>query len=124
MKRTIAAALAVFAIAAPISIAGGKAYVEVSPSPPHAGDALTFSGCNYGDRAKDMFLYVYDASGVAVYNRAFSKPAGGCFSLATSFAPLAGSYEVYVFADRSAGDGGGSYNQNHATAELAFDVLA
>ncbi len=97
--------------------------VAVAPTPTHVGDVVTLSGCSYG-RPKDLAIQVYGPDGSLAYGFATHTDATGCFVAVTGFAPaVAGVYEVYVFADKSAGDGQGTYHYNHATVERAFEVL-
>jgi hypothetical protein len=35
----------------------------ISPSPTHVGDTLSFSGCNYGGRPKDIAVKIYGPDG-------------------------------------------------------------
>src|SRR5262245_30356922 len=99
-------------------------YLAISPSPTHVGDALTFVGCNYGGRPKDIAVQIYGPDGSQQYGFATHTDQTGCFNFVSGYAPpAAGVYEAYVFPDKSAGDGQGTYNYNHPTVDYYFEVL-
>lgn len=98
--------------------------LTIVPSPTHVGDAVTFSGCGYGTRPKDIYVELYSPSGEYGAFATHTDGDTGCFTSAgipISFT-TAGIYEAYVFPDRSPGDGRGSYNFNHATVDVDFEV--
>ncbi len=125
LKRIAAAGIAMWlAMAANGFAAKITAYLEVSPDPLHVGDAVTFSGCGYGSRPKDIYVELYGPSGEYGAFATHTEGDTGCFNapFGPSFA-VAGAYEAYVFPDRSSGDGKGTYNFNHAAVDFDFDVL-
>ncbi len=99
-------------------------YIAISPSPTYVGDTLSFSGCNYGGRPKDISVEIYGPDGSQQYGFATHTDATGCFLFVSGFTPLiSGIYGAYVFPDKSAGDGQGTYNYNHPTVDYDFEVL-
>jgi hypothetical protein len=102
-----------------------SAYIESAPSPIYVNDAVTFSGCGYGSRPKDVYVELYGPSGEYLAFATHTVGDTGCFTSAgidIRFAQ-AGAYEAYVFPDRSPGDGKGTYNFNRALVDFDFDVL-
>jgi hypothetical protein len=129
MKR-ITILLAVLAAAALLGWSNGQAaakpnpYIAISPSPTHVGDTLSFSGCNYSGRPKDVAVTIYGPDGSQQYGFGTHTDETGCFAFISGYSPsVSGVYEAYVFPDRSAGDGQGSYNYNHPTVDYDFEVL-
>jgi hypothetical protein len=99
-------------------------YIAISPSPTHVGETLSFSGCNYGGRPKDVAVLIYGPDGSQQYGFATHTDETGCFAFVSGYTPpVSGVYEAYVFPDRSAGDGQGTYNYNHPTVDYDFEVL-
>jgi len=114
--------LALFALLVSSAQAGKiKPTVSVAPSPTHVGDAITISGCGYGD-PKDVYVYIYNSSDALVSGFATNVHTDGCWSFASQAPSVAGTYEIYVFPDRSSGDGSGTYKFNHPTVEYDFIV--
>jgi len=99
-------------------------YIAISPSPTHVGDTLSFSGCNYDGRPKDVAVVIYGPDGSQQFGFATHTDETGCFAFASGYSPVtSGIYEAYVFPDKSAGDGQGTYNYNHPTVDYDFEVL-
>ena len=100
-----------------------KPDLMISPSPTHVGDLLVFSGCGYG-RPKDVSVKIYAPDGSEQYGFATNVDQTGCFNFASDYSPpFEGTYEAYVFPDKSAGDGPGTYNYNHPSVDYDFQVL-
>lgn len=121
MKRLLILGI-LFALVTPLQAAKVPASLEIAPAPVHAGDIVTFSGCGYGSRAKDIYVEIYSAAGEYTAFATHTEGTTGCWSF-TGLTFPAGDYEVYVFPDRSPGDGFGTYQFNHATLEADFEVL-
>lgn len=120
MKRIVLTVAAVVALAFPASVsAGGQRTVEVGS--PHVGDAFHVTGCGYTKPEVTIYLY----RSVPYTNLAGGAAAapGGCFEWTAGYVfDQPGAYEVEVYGIKGTA-GPGSYNQNHAAAELDFTVL-
>lgn len=97
--------------------------VVVAPDLAHVGDVLSVSGCGY-NAGRDVAVEIEPPAGNDI---GFSTRVGpdGCFVSPTELAyraPVAGTYEIYVYP--KTGSGVGTYGHHKAIAETDLDVAA
>src|SRR5262245_66692620 len=84
--------------------------IAISPSPTHVGDTLSFSGCNYGGRPKDIAVQIYGPDGSQQYGFATHTDQTGCLIFVSDLtAVVSGFFEAYVLPVTSSGGGLGTY---------------